>query len=472
MSCARRLAGPVQTRRAARGFLEPARGPCRRPSRGAVRRRRRPTASSPRRTSSPSDGLVAAGAASARTPPAAPWSRRRRRSYGERCHPRRRDPAHPPGRAGSARRRCLAHGRQPGCNAGWSTGIEEGGSTESSDRASPISIRDRSLVEAAQADPRRFDALYRKYVAQVYSYAVYELGDHHDAEDATERTFLLRCARCRGSRSAPGRPTATAPRRSGSGCSGSPATRSPHGAAGRAATRGTARAAEPTRRPARLEAARRPSRRGRARLARHRPAPGDRRRALILRFVDEMSTAEIAGVLGRSEGAVRVLIHRALRHVADDLGRDRDGDAAPRPAGATTARSRRSWSTATSSRCWPAARSTPTLSTPALDAMPPRRAAGATCRASTRPSASRSGSPHRLARRRRACAGRRGRWRGPVVPSCRRGPRRRDLGVRRRALGRPRATASSSAACSPRRPSHWPARPTWPGACAARRPTR
>ena len=46
---------------------------------------------------------------------------------------------------------------------------------------------------------------------------------------------------------------------------------------------------------------------------------GDRRRALILRFVDEMSTAEIAGVLGRSEGAVRVLIHRALRNVARDL---------------------------------------------------------------------------------------------------------------------------------------------------------
>ena len=47
--------------------------------------------------------------------------------------------------------------------------------------------------------------------------------------------------------------------------------------------------------------------------------PDDRRRALLLRFVDEMSTAEIAGVLGRSEGAVRVLIHRALRDVARRL---------------------------------------------------------------------------------------------------------------------------------------------------------
>jgi DNA-directed RNA polymerase specialized sigma24 family protein len=40
---------------------------------------------------------------------------------------------------------------------------------------------------------------------------------------------------------------------------------------------------------------------------------------VTLRFVDEMSTAEIAAVLGRSEGAVRVLLHRALRSVAQDL---------------------------------------------------------------------------------------------------------------------------------------------------------
>src|SRR4029079_12684664 len=54
--------------------------------------------------------------------------------------------------------------------------------------------RDRALVEAAQADPLQFDALYRRYLAQVYSYAFYELGDHHEAEDATERTFLAALA--------------------------------------------------------------------------------------------------------------------------------------------------------------------------------------------------------------------------------------------------------------------------------------
>src|SRR2546425_3297041 len=51
--------------------------------------------------------------------------------------------------------------------------------------------RDLGLVQAAQRDPERFEALYRKYLAQVYSFAYYELGDHHAAEDATERTFML-----------------------------------------------------------------------------------------------------------------------------------------------------------------------------------------------------------------------------------------------------------------------------------------
>ena len=180
--------------------------------------------------------------------------------------------------------------------------------------------RDRRLVEAAQADPARFEALYRKYLAQVYSYAFYELRDHHEAEDATERTFLSALTNI-------GRFEERARPADGEGAS--------------------------TFRVWLFQIARNTVAERRRRLRRHREAPleaaanavapldieaeaalhdaateawravdrlpGDRRRALILRFVDEMSTAEIAGVLGRSEGAVRVLIHRALRSVARDL---------------------------------------------------------------------------------------------------------------------------------------------------------
>jgi RNA polymerase sigma-70 factor (ECF subfamily) len=40
--------------------------------------------------------------------------------------------------------------------------------------------------------------------------------------------------------------------------------------------------------------------------------PPERRRAVSLRFVNELSTREIAEIMGKSEGAVRVLIHRGL----------------------------------------------------------------------------------------------------------------------------------------------------------------
>ncbi len=37
---------------------------------------------------------------------------------------------------------------------------------------------------------RRFSELYREHLRDVYSYAYYRVGDHHDAEDLTEQTFL------------------------------------------------------------------------------------------------------------------------------------------------------------------------------------------------------------------------------------------------------------------------------------------
>ncbi len=45
----------------------------------------------------------------------------------------------------------------------------------------------------------------------------------------------------------------------------------------------------------------------------------DRRQAVILRFVDGLSAREIGAVLDRSEGAARVLLHRALRDLAREL---------------------------------------------------------------------------------------------------------------------------------------------------------
>ena len=190
--------------------------------------------------------------------------------------------------------------------------------------------RDRALVEAARRDPSRFDALYRKYLAQVYSYAFYELRDHHAAEDATERTFMqalvglprfeervdafiasrpvlsaedtadistFRVWLFRIARNVIANERRRGRRRPVSSLDELGDVSVPGDFVDAAATREAVDAA--------WEAV--------ARL------PEDRRRAITLRFVDEMSTAEIAAILGRSEGAVRVLLHRALRSVAADL---------------------------------------------------------------------------------------------------------------------------------------------------------
>jgi RNA polymerase sigma-70 factor, ECF subfamily len=180
--------------------------------------------------------------------------------------------------------------------------------------------RDRALVEAARRDRQQFDALYRRYLAEVYNFAFYELGDHHAAEDATERTFLAALANLdrfeeraqpadgdgastfrvwlfRIARNA----IANERRQQRNHPSTAIDTAGDIVAAANVESSAVARdeVAAAWRAVSRL--------------------PGDRRRAIVLRFVEEMSTAEIAGVLGKSEGAVRVLLHRALRSLGKEL---------------------------------------------------------------------------------------------------------------------------------------------------------
>ena len=53
--------------------------------------------------------------------------------------------------------------------------------------------------------------------------------------------------------------------------------------------------------------------------------PDDRREALIMRFALDMDNREIARALGRSEGATKVLIHRAIRQLEARLKEEGGG---------------------------------------------------------------------------------------------------------------------------------------------------
>jgi RNA polymerase sigma-70 factor, ECF subfamily len=168
---------------------------------------------------------------------------------------------------------------------------------------------DLEAVRAAQADRAAFAVLYRRYLDRVYGYCFYLLGDHHDAEDATERTFLAALA--------------AIDRFTDEGASFRAwLFRIAHNQLANA-LRGRRR-----RRTDALDAVAEPAggedpasavdraddaRRVRRALG---TLPEDRRQVLVLRFVDGLTAREIGEVLGRSEGAVRVLQHRALRELA------------------------------------------------------------------------------------------------------------------------------------------------------------
>jgi RNA polymerase sigma-70 factor (ECF subfamily) len=47
--------------------------------------------------------------------------------------------------------------------------------------------------------------------------------------------------------------------------------------------------------------------------------PDDRRDALIMRFALGMDNREIARALGRSDGATKVLIHRAIKQLQEEM---------------------------------------------------------------------------------------------------------------------------------------------------------
>jgi RNA polymerase sigma-70 factor (ECF subfamily) len=174
---------------------------------------------------------------------------------------------------------------------------------------------DLADVAAARAERAAFATLYRRYLDRVYGYCFYQLGDHHDAEDATERTFM---AALRGLDRFEDR-----------------------GSTFRAwlfrIARNTVANAHRSRRRRRTEplpdSFERPAPNAdpaglvaladELRAVRHAIAemPDDRRQVIVLRFVDGLSTAEVAEVLDRSPGAVRVLLHRALRDLAARLAR-------------------------------------------------------------------------------------------------------------------------------------------------------
>jgi RNA polymerase sigma-70 factor (ECF subfamily) len=177
---------------------------------------------------------------------------------------------------------------------------------------------DLADVRAAQRDRAAFGALYRRYVDRVYGYCFYLLGDHHDAEDATERTFTAALAAIDGFVDEGATFRAWLFRIAHNQLANALRSRHRHQAASLEVVAEPRATADPAGLLSLAEEAR-GLRRALDQL------PEDRRQVVVLRFVDGLSAREIGEVLGRSEGAVRVLQHRALRQLAELLATRGDG---------------------------------------------------------------------------------------------------------------------------------------------------
>jgi RNA polymerase sigma-70 factor (ECF subfamily) len=157
-----------------------------------------------------------------------------------------------------------------------------------------------------------FSELYRTHLRDVYSYAYYRVGNHHDAEDLTEQTFLQAYRHFeRAQRESNGRPLRPW------------LIRIAHNLAANLYRDRSRRPASPLEDTSELAASHTTEDlvEGRDELSRVlegvQRLPDDRREALIMRFALGMDNREIARAMGRSDGATKVLIHRAIKQLED-----------------------------------------------------------------------------------------------------------------------------------------------------------
>jgi RNA polymerase sigma-70 factor, ECF subfamily len=166
-------------------------------------------------------------------------------------------------------------------------------------------------VDKAELD-RQFSDLYRAHLRDVYSYAYYRVGNHHDAEDLTEQTFLQAYRHFeRASAESDGRPLRPW------------LIRIAHNLAANLYRDRSRRPQMPIEDTDSLRTMHTTEDlvEGRDELARIldgvKDLPDDRREALIMRFALGMDNREIARALGRTDGATKVLLHRAIKQLEE-----------------------------------------------------------------------------------------------------------------------------------------------------------
>jgi len=167
---------------------------------------------------------------------------------------------------------------------------------------------ERLLIEAAQKDPSRFAELYEHNFHRVYAYVARRVRDRAETQDLTAQVFHQALAnlakfKWRGS------PFVAWLYRIAANAIADQA---------RKKGRESVEQSNPSSESSTTTDLEEVERRARVFSAVDK-LPEDQRRVIVMRFADEKSIREIAGELGRSEGAVKQLQFRALENLRNRL---------------------------------------------------------------------------------------------------------------------------------------------------------
>jgi RNA polymerase sigma-70 factor, ECF subfamily len=177
-----------------------------------------------------------------------------------------------------------------------------------------VDISDEIALErAVDGDREAFGILYERYIGRIYNYIYYRTGSAIDAEDLTARVFF--------------RANSHISRFKNMGVPFSAwLYRIAHNLVANWHRDNSRRQEVPLEDNAHLhyrgehpEALLITSQELEGLLSQIRQLPADRQQLLILKFVERLPNAEIAVIMGRSEGAVKSLYHRTLLSLRDEF---------------------------------------------------------------------------------------------------------------------------------------------------------
>ena len=178
------------------------------------------------------------------------------------------------------------------------------------------------MVERAQLDPQHFSELYDRYVNQIYRFVYLRVRDQTVAEDVTADVFLRALSNIGRYRHA-GHPfSAWLYQIASNAITDRHRTAQRHGVPEDINAIPYLASSDPL--PEDEVSRKDDLERLWARIDR---LPEQQRRALTLKFQEDLKISQIAHLMGKSPGAVKLLIHRGMRHLRADIA---TGSGSPR----------------------------------------------------------------------------------------------------------------------------------------------